>query len=148
MLLESGVIFLEGLKLLGLEEHAPGRRHPVAGQRLENWQTPLAPVHGEQPDGGQHPQRSHDPGVLVSEQNHHQEEEDAEEPDHAKHRKPDLVALIGDADVERHLVGAGRERTSEPEHEQRDEDQQVAGSGAEGIEIGQDVDGGGPARWP
>ena len=84
----------------------------------------------------------------MREQNHHQEEEDAEEPDHAKHRKPDLVAFIRDADVERHLVGAGRERIPEAEHEQGDEDQQVACGRAEGVKVGEDVDRGGPARWP
>src|SRR5437879_10626076 len=51
--------------------------------------------------------------LLMGEQDHDQEEEHAQESEEAEHRKPDLVALIGDPDVDRHLVRTGREGVSD-----------------------------------
>ena len=84
----------------------------------------------------------------MSQDDHDQKKENADEAKHAEHRKPDLAALISHLNIERHLVRARRVWVFEPQDEQRDENQQIAGGGAEGVEVSQNVDRRGFARRP
>src|SRR5438445_6698524 len=78
MLAQGGLVLFQRLELLRFEQHLLGRAFPIPWKRLEHRKAAPASVQGEQDDSRHHPDRTDDTGVMMSEQDHDQEEEHAQ----------------------------------------------------------------------